>query len=109
MREVISIHIGQAGVQVGNACWELYCLEHGIQPGERARAGARARGCFEKPLHARTRTHTRGARMRARARRRARAACVFIADALGVVWRGRGGRAGARRARAVDLSFCLLL
>jgi tubulin alpha len=32
MREVISIHIGQAGIQIGNACWELYCLEHGIQP-----------------------------------------------------------------------------
>ena len=32
MREVVSIHIGQAGVQIGNACWELYCLEHGIQP-----------------------------------------------------------------------------
>lgn len=32
MREVISIHIGQGGVQVGNSCWELYCLEHGIQP-----------------------------------------------------------------------------
>lgn len=31
MRECISIHIGQAGVQIGNACWELYCLEHGIQ------------------------------------------------------------------------------
>ena len=31
MREVISIHVGQAGVQLGNACWELYCLEHGIQ------------------------------------------------------------------------------
>ena len=31
-RECISIHIGQAGVQMGNACWELYCLEHGIQP-----------------------------------------------------------------------------
>eukprot|EP01025_Chloroclados_australasicus_P068755 TRINITY_DN9580_c0_g1_i2.p2 TRINITY_DN9580_c0_g1~~TRINITY_DN9580_c0_g1_i2.p2 ORF type:complete len:451 (+),score=55.27 TRINITY_DN9580_c0_g1_i2:1296-2648(+) len=30
MREVISIHIGQAGIQVGNSCWELYCLEHGI-------------------------------------------------------------------------------
>lgn len=29
---VISIHVGQAGVQIGNACWELYCLEHGIQP-----------------------------------------------------------------------------
>ncbi|KAK7854806.1 tubulin alpha chain [Quercus suber] len=31
MRECILIHIGQAGIQVGNACWELYCLEHGIQ------------------------------------------------------------------------------
>lgn len=29
-RECISLHIGQAGVQIGNACWELYCLEHGI-------------------------------------------------------------------------------
>ena len=32
MREVINIHLGQAGVQVGNAAWELFCLEHGIQP-----------------------------------------------------------------------------
>ncbi|MCO5561167.1 hypothetical protein L7F22_014788 [Adiantum nelumboides] len=32
MRECISIHIGQAGIQVGNACWELYSMEHGIQP-----------------------------------------------------------------------------
>ncbi|KAM8755528.1 tubulin alpha-1B chain-like isoform X2 [Sparus aurata] len=32
MRECISMHVGQAGVQIGNACWELYCLEHGIQP-----------------------------------------------------------------------------
>jgi tubulin alpha len=31
-REVAQIMIGQAGVQIGNACWELYCLEHGIQP-----------------------------------------------------------------------------
>ncbi|VDQ06237.1 unnamed protein product, partial [Trichobilharzia regenti] len=31
-RECISLHIGQSGVQIGNACWELYCLEHGIQP-----------------------------------------------------------------------------
>lgn len=30
MRECISIHVGQAGVQIGNSCWELYCLEHGI-------------------------------------------------------------------------------
>ncbi len=32
MREVVSIHIGQAGIQIGNTCWELYCIEHGIQP-----------------------------------------------------------------------------
>lgn len=31
-RECISIHVGQAGVQTGNACWELFCLEHGIGP-----------------------------------------------------------------------------
>jgi len=32
MREIISLHIGQAGTQVGNACWELFCLEHGVAP-----------------------------------------------------------------------------
>jgi len=32
MREILSLHVGQAGIQVGNACWELYCLEHGIEP-----------------------------------------------------------------------------
>jgi len=32
MRECISVHVGQAGVQIGNSCWELYCLEHGILP-----------------------------------------------------------------------------
>ena len=32
MRECVSIHIGQAGCQIGESCWELYCLEHGIHP-----------------------------------------------------------------------------
>ncbi|CAG9319229.1 unnamed protein product [Blepharisma stoltei] len=32
MREVISIHVGQAGIQLGTTCWELFCLEHEIQP-----------------------------------------------------------------------------
>jgi len=32
MREVISIQVGQAGVQIGNACWELYTIEHGLSP-----------------------------------------------------------------------------
>lgn len=31
-REIVSIHIGQAGVQIGNSCWELFCLEHGVHP-----------------------------------------------------------------------------
>ena len=31
-REVISVHIGQAGVQMGQSAWELFCLEHGIYP-----------------------------------------------------------------------------
>ncbi|RKF54356.1 Tubulin alpha chain [Golovinomyces cichoracearum] len=32
MREVISVNVGQAGCQIANSCWELYCLEHGIRP-----------------------------------------------------------------------------
>lgn len=30
MRECISIHVGQAGIQMGSSCWKLYLLEHGI-------------------------------------------------------------------------------
>jgi tubulin alpha len=32
MHEYISIYVGQTRVQISNACWELYCLEHCIQP-----------------------------------------------------------------------------
>ncbi|CAK60855.1 unnamed protein product (macronuclear) [Paramecium tetraurelia] len=32
MKEVISIHVGQGGIQLGDSCWEQLCLEHGIQP-----------------------------------------------------------------------------
>ncbi|KAM7332875.1 hypothetical protein ACRRTK_009583 [Alexandromys fortis] len=32
MYECVFIYIGQALVHISNACWELYCLEHGIQP-----------------------------------------------------------------------------
>ncbi|KAF8382592.1 hypothetical protein PRIPAC_71734 [Pristionchus pacificus] len=46
MREIISIHVGQAGVQIGNACWELYCLEHGIQPDGQKPDGAAADESF---------------------------------------------------------------
>ena len=50
MREVISIHIGQAGIQVGNACWELYCLEHGIQPDGQVRRPASCK-CLAQTKH----------------------------------------------------------
>ncbi|KAI8057798.1 putative alpha-tubulin [Syncephalis plumigaleata] len=42
MRECISLHIGQAGVQIGNSCWELYCLEHDILPSGDIKPGANA-------------------------------------------------------------------
>lgn len=29
-REIVSLHIGQAGNQIGFANWELLCAEHGI-------------------------------------------------------------------------------
>ncbi|KAI0289933.1 tubulin alpha, partial [Multifurca ochricompacta] len=44
MREVISVHVGQAGVQIGNACWELYTAEHGLGPDGRLQEGAAVRG-----------------------------------------------------------------
>ncbi|KAH3763122.1 Tubulin alpha-4 chain [Pelomyxa schiedti] len=31
MREVICLHVGQCGIQMGNAAWEMFCVEHGIQ------------------------------------------------------------------------------
>ena len=31
MREIVNIHVGQAGVRMGHACWELFCREHNIQ------------------------------------------------------------------------------
>lgn len=31
-REVISLNIGQAGVQIGSACSQLFTIEHGIRP-----------------------------------------------------------------------------
>jgi tubulin alpha len=30
--EVIHIHIGKAGCNLGNSCWELFCLEQGVRP-----------------------------------------------------------------------------
>ena len=30
MRESIFLHFGEAGIQIGQSCWEMFCLEHGI-------------------------------------------------------------------------------
>ena len=32
VKEVVTLHIGQAGCQVGLQVWELMCEEHGILP-----------------------------------------------------------------------------
>lgn len=29
--EVVSLFLGQCGTQVASACWELFCLEHGVR------------------------------------------------------------------------------
>jgi len=39
MREIISLHVGQAGIQLGNSCWELYTAEHGIDVDGTMKAG----------------------------------------------------------------------
>nr|VZI45916.1 unnamed protein product [Spirometra erinaceieuropaei] len=31
-REIIQVFVGQAGCQIGDACWELYALEHNVDP-----------------------------------------------------------------------------
>ena len=32
MKEIVGLHLGQAGCQVGEKLWELLCEEHGIKP-----------------------------------------------------------------------------
>jgi len=31
-REVLTINVGQAGIQLGNCVWKQYCAEHCIKP-----------------------------------------------------------------------------
>ncbi|XP_029039496.2 tubulin alpha chain-like [Osmia bicornis bicornis] len=37
--QIITIFIGQAGTQLASACWELFCLEHGVGPNGCIRQG----------------------------------------------------------------------
>jgi len=42
VREVLTINVGQAGIQLGSAVWEQYCAEHGInEQGRRDSATAK--------------------------------------------------------------------
>jgi tubulin alpha len=51
--EVCHIHVGQAGIQLGNSAWELYLIEHGLKPDGRpdpemaAAADVAADGSFD--------------------------------------------------------------
>ncbi|ETN98943.1 tubulin, alpha 3d [Reticulomyxa filosa] len=40
MREVLTIEVGQASIQLGNAIWEQYCTEHGIDNGSKRKDGS---------------------------------------------------------------------
>ena len=55
MREVISIHLGQCGVQIGNACWELYCLVRlrALEPNRTHRARPSCEPALACPIRAR--------------------------------------------------------
>ena len=84
MREVINIHVGQAGIQVGNACWELFCLEHGIQPDGQMPSdktigggddGAQLRSCVLGGLRRVAQLSTRSSRRQERAST-SRGACL---------------------------------
>jgi len=47
-REIISIHVGQAGNQIGFANWELLCAEHGIScDGQLLEEREQSDRCFE--------------------------------------------------------------
>ena len=46
MNEIISIHIGQAGVKLGSTFWELFCLEHQIEPNGDVQVGDPVPGSF---------------------------------------------------------------
>ncbi|ETO05371.1 tubulin subunit alpha-1A [Reticulomyxa filosa] len=40
MRKALTIEVGQASIQLGNAIWEQYCTEHGIDNGSKRKDGS---------------------------------------------------------------------
>ncbi|ETO23785.1 tubulin alpha chain, partial [Reticulomyxa filosa] len=47
MREILTIEVGQAGIQLGNAIWEQYCAEHAIDNGGKRKENAVKDDCFK--------------------------------------------------------------
>ena len=48
MKEIISMHVGQAGVQIGRSVWEQLCLEHGVRSDGSLDSSAHEEGVIEK-------------------------------------------------------------
>eukprot|EP01083_Nonionella_stella_P149304 473977_1 len=47
VREVLTLNIGQCGIQLGQAVWEQYCAEHGIdESGKKEKSEDRSFLCF---------------------------------------------------------------
>lgn len=51
-RQVITVHVGQAGVQMGNAVWKLYGMEHGIGDDGSTTVAAGVAGAADDPCPA---------------------------------------------------------
>ncbi|PAA47215.1 hypothetical protein BOX15_Mlig018576g1, partial [Macrostomum lignano] len=46
-RPFLTLHVGQAGVQIGNAIWELLCLEHNVQKSGLAKPDCPSNGFYD--------------------------------------------------------------
>jgi len=49
--EVLHLHIGSGGIDIGNHCWELYCLEHNLDVDECTLSKQNPPQCFFSELN----------------------------------------------------------
>ena len=54
MHEWVSLHIGQAGCQIGDVTWQLFCQEQGIGPDGIPKSDEFGRTCFGRAFFAET-------------------------------------------------------
>lgn len=48
MKEIITVNVGQAGLQIADVYWELFCREHFIEPDGRLSVDSKDIGNGEK-------------------------------------------------------------